>query len=118
MKQKKAKIFSFAKGFYGRRKNCWTTSIRAVHKAWQYSYIGRKLKKREFRSTWIQQINAGARMHGYAYAKLIRGVNLANMSLDRKSLANLASTEPYTFKAVVEAARLAQVERQAQPQLR
>ncbi len=117
---KKAKIFAAARGFYGRRKNCWTTAIRAVHKAWQYAYIGRKLKKRDNRSTWIQQINAGARLHGYSYGKLIRGLQLANMDLNRKVLATLAGTEPYSFKAVVEAARAAEAARPtaAEPKLR
>ncbi len=107
MKVKKSKIFAAAKGFYGRRKNCWTTAVRAVHKAWQYAYIGRKLKKRDNRSTWIQQINAGARLHGFSYGQLVRGLERANMELNRRSLATLAATEPYSFKAVVEVARAA-----------
>lgn len=107
MKTKKEKIFAASKGFYGRRKNCWTIAVRAVHKAWQYAYIGRKLKKRDMRSTWIQQINAGARQHGFSYSKLVRGLALANTDLSRKSLAALASTEPYTFQALVETARMA-----------
>ena len=104
MKPKKAKIFAASRGFFGRRKNCWTTAVRAVHKAWRYAYIGRKLKKRDARSTWITQINAGARAHGCTYARLIRGLARAGVGLNRKVLATLAATEPYSFRAVVAAA--------------
>jgi large subunit ribosomal protein L20 len=117
-KQKKAKIFAAAVGFYGRRKNCFRTAVRAVHKSWQYAYIGRKLKKRDMRALWIQQINAGARLHGLSYAKLMRGLEASSIELNRKSLANLAATEPYSFKAVVEAAKLAREASKAEPQLR
>jgi large subunit ribosomal protein L20 len=110
MKTKKVKIFQAAKGFFGRRKNCWAIAVRAVHMAWQNAYIGRKLKKRDFRSTWIQQINAGAHLHGLSYAKLIKATSRAGLGLNRKVLADLAATEPYSFKAVVEAAKLASPE--------
>lgn len=106
MLKRKAKIFKAAKGFYGRRKNCWTQAVRAVHRAWQYAYIGRKLKKRDFRSTWIQQINAACRQHGLGYSTLMRHLPFTGMNLNRKVLADLAVTEPYSFKAVVEAAKL------------
>ena len=108
MKHKKAKIFAASRGFFGRRKNCWTIAVRAVHKAWRYAYIGRKLKKRDARSTWITQINAGARAHGCTYARLIRGLARAGVGLNRKVLAALAATEPYSFRAVVAAAVEAQ----------
>ena len=107
MKTKKIKIFAAARGFYGRRKNCWVQAVRSVHKAWQYAYIGRKLKKRDFRTQWIMQINAGARLCGFTYSSLIRWMPAAGMIMNRKVLADLARTEPYTFRAVVEAARLA-----------
>jgi large subunit ribosomal protein L20 len=108
MLKRKAKIFKAAKGFFGRRKNCWTIAVRAVHRAWQFAYIGRKQKKRDFRSTWIQQINAGARQHGLGYSGLMRLLPHTGVSLNRKVLAELATTEPYSFKAVVEAAKLHQ----------
>lgn len=108
MKPKKLKIFAAARGFFGRRKNCWATSVRAVHKAWQYAYIGRKLKARTARAGWISAVNAGARLHGCTYARLIRGLARAGVGLNRKSLAALAATEPYSFKAVVLAAQRAQ----------
>ena len=106
MLKRKQKIFKAAKGFFGRRKNCWTIAVRAVHRAWQYAYIGRKHKKREFKSTWIQQINAGARQHGLGYSGLMRLLPFTGMNLNRKVLAELAGTEPYSFKAVVEAAKM------------
>jgi large subunit ribosomal protein L20 len=105
MKVKKAKVFAAAKGFWGRRKNCWTLAARAVDRAWQVAYKGRKMKKREFRSLWIQQINAGVRQHGLNYSLFMKCVPAAGMSLNRKVLAQLAATEPYTFRAVVEVAR-------------
>ncbi len=105
MKTKKIKIFAYARGFFGRRKNCWTIAVRAVHKSWQKAYIGRKLKKRDFRSQWIQQINAGARQHGVKYSQLLKTLPVAGLDLNRKVLATLAATEPYTFKAIVDAAK-------------
>ena len=108
MKPKKTKIFAASRGFFGRRKNCWTIAVRAVHKAWRYAYIGRKLKKRDARGAWIVAINAGARQHGMTYARLIRGLARAGLGLNRKALAALAATEPYSFRAVVLAAQAAQ----------
>lgn len=108
MLKRKEKIFKAAKGFFGRRKNCWTIAVRAVHRAWQFAYIGRKHKKREFKSNWIQQINAGARQHGLGYSALMRVLPFTGMNLNRKVLADLAVTEPYSFKAVVEAVKMQQ----------
>ena len=108
MKAKKSKIFAAARGFFGRRKNCWAIAVRAVHKAWRYAYIGRKLKARDARAGWISAINAGARLHGCTYARLIRGAARAGLGLNRKVLAGLAATEPYSFRAVVLAAQAAQ----------
>lgn len=102
---KKRKIFEAAKGFFGRKKNCYTIAVRTVHRAWQFAYIGRKQRKRLFRTNWIQQINAGARQHGLGYSSLMRALPLTGIALNRKVLAELAGTEPYSFKAVVEAAR-------------
>jgi large subunit ribosomal protein L20 len=107
MKVKKVKVFDAARGFYGRRKNCWAIAVRAVHKAWQYAYVGRRLKKREYRATWIQQINAGARQHGLTYAQFIKYLPVAGLDLNRKSLATLAATEPFAFKAIADTLRAA-----------
>ena len=106
MKAKKVKIFAAARGFYGRRKNCWVQAVRSVHKAWQYAYIGRKLKKRDFRAQWIQQINAAVRVAGLSYSAFVTGLARTGVAMNRKVLADLAVTEPYSFRAVVEAVKL------------
>lgn len=105
MKVHKRKIFGFAKGFYGRQKNCWTIAIRAVHRAWQKAYIGRKHRKRDFRADWIQKINAATRQFGLPYSQFVRYLPAAGVDLNRKVLSDLAVTEPYSFKALVEIAK-------------
>ena len=77
----------------------------AVEKAGQYAYIGRKLKKRQFRAVWIQRINAGAREHGMTYGRFMDGLNKAGIGLDRKVLADMAGNEPEAFKALVDVAK-------------
>ena len=95
------KILKLAKGFRGRSKNNFRLAIRRVQKGLQYQYRDRRQKKRNTRQLWIQQMNAGAREHGYSYSQLIHGLGQANIDLNRKSLAELAANEPYSFKAVV-----------------
>ena len=95
-----------AKGFFGRRKNCFSLAIRAVEKGLQKAYVGRKLKKRVVRQEWIVQIGAGAREHNISYAKLIFGMRFAEIGVNRKILATLAQQEPYSFRAIVEEAKL------------
>jgi large subunit ribosomal protein L20 len=132
MKTHKKKIFALAKGFYGRRKNCWTLTIRAVHRALQHAYIGRRLKKRDARTAWIQRINAATRQFGMRYSEFVRYLPAAGVDLNRKVLSDLAMTEPSTFRALVACAKQqADVEaalgkkaggavqqRQAEPELR
>ena len=101
----KKKILTFARGFYGRQKNCWTVAIRAVHRAWQKAYIGRKLKKRDYRQDWIQKINAASRQFDMPYSQLVRYLPSAGVDLNRKVLSDLAVTEPYAFKALIETAK-------------
>lgn len=91
-----------AKGYYGARKNVWTVAKNAVEKAMKYSYIGRKQRKRNFRSLWIQRINAGAREHGMSYSAFMGKVNSSDIKLNRKVLADLAMNHPDAFKAVVD----------------
>ena len=91
-----------AKGYYGARKNVWTVAKNAVEKAMTYSYIGRKQRKRNFRSLWIQRINAGAREHGMSYSAFMGKVNASGIKLNRKVLADLAMNHPDAFKAVVD----------------
>ena len=101
------RILKDAKGYYGRRKNTIRIARQAVEKAGQYAYRDRKVKKRTFRSLWIQRINAAARLHGTTYGQLIDGLKKAGIELDRKVLADIAVREPQTFQGLVEAATAA-----------
>jgi large subunit ribosomal protein L20 len=101
------KVIKQAKGYYGRRKNTIRVAKQAVEKAGQYAYRDRKVKKRTFRSLWIQRINAAARLHGVTYGQLINGLKKAGIELDRKVLADIAVREPQTFQRLVEAASAA-----------
>lgn len=100
---KRKNVMKLAKGYYGRRKNVWTVAKNAVEKGLVYAYEGRKQKKRNFRSLWIQRINAGARQHGLSYSQFMGKVNKSELELNRKVLADLAMNHPDAFKAVVEA---------------
>ena len=99
------KIIDAAKSFRGRRKNTFRIANQAVEKAGQYAYIGRKLKKRQFRALWMQRINAAVREHGMTYGRFMDGLNKAGIELDRKVLADMAGNEPDAFKLLVDAAR-------------
>ena len=91
------KVLKQVKGQYGRRKN----TIRVAKKAMQYAYRDRRAKKREFRSLWIQRINAGVRAEGITYSKFIHGLNKSGIKLDRKVLADIAYNNPEVFKSIV-----------------
>jgi len=91
------KVLSRAKGYYGRRKNTIRVAKQAVEKAAQYAYRDRKVRKRDFRSLWIQRINAIVRGHGMRYSTFIHGLNKAGIEIDRKVLADLAVNEPQVF---------------------
>jgi large subunit ribosomal protein L20 len=93
-----------AKGFYGRRKNTITSANAAVDRSMQHAYIGRKLRKRNFRALWIQRINAAVREYGLTYSRFISGLLAAGIEIDRKILADLAVREPEAFKALVDQA--------------
>ncbi len=101
------KVLKQAKGYYGRRKNTIRVAKQAVEKAGQYAYRDRKVRKRTFRSLWIQRINAAAGAHGSTYGQLIDGLKKAGIELDRKVLADIAVREPQTFQGLVEAATAA-----------
>lgn len=94
---KNNKVLSRAKGYYGRRKNTIRVAKQAVEKAAQYAYRDRKVRKRDFRSLWIQRINAIVREHGMRYSTFIHGLNKAGIEIDRKVLADLAVNEPQVF---------------------
>ena len=98
---KHKKVLKSVKGQYGRRKNTIRIARQAMEKAMQYAYRDRKAKKREFRSLWIQRINAGVRMEGLTYAKFINGLTKSKIKLDRKVLAELAYNNPEVFKFIV-----------------
>jgi large subunit ribosomal protein L20 len=102
---KHKKVFSQAKGFYGRRKNTIRIAKQAVEKANQYAYRDRKNRKRNFRALWIQRINAAARSTGLTYGRLIDGLNRAGIEVDRRVLSDLAIHEPAAFAALVEQAK-------------
>jgi large subunit ribosomal protein L20 len=98
------KVIKAAKGYYGRRKNCFRTAVQAVEKAGQYAYRDRRNKKRTFRSLWIQRINAAVRAQGLKYSDFIAGLKAANIVMDRKALSELAIHNPDAFTHVVETA--------------
>lgn len=101
-KARRKKILKAAKGYYGARSKVFTVAKNAVEKALQYAYVGRKRKKRDFRSLWIQRINAGAREHGISYSQLMGKLSANKIDLNRKVLADLALNHPEAFKAIVE----------------
>src|SRR5258706_16180739 len=101
------KILKKAKGFYGRRKNTIRVASQSVDRSGQHSYIGRKLRKRNFRALWIQRINAAVRLHGLTYGRFISGLGKAGVEVDRKVLADIAVREPAAFEALVEKAKSA-----------
>ena len=101
------KILKLAKGYRGRASTCFRIAIEKVEKALRYAYRDRRAKKREFRSLWIQRINAGARAHGLTYSRFIDGLKKANIALDRKVLSDIAIREPASFAALVAKAQAA-----------
>ena len=100
-RKRRKKILKKAKGYFGRRKNVYTVAKNAVEKALSYAYRDRKNKKREFRALWIQRINAGARLNGMSYSKMINLLNKSNVEINRKVLADLAMNHPETFSDIV-----------------
>ena len=100
-KARRKKILKQAKGFYGKRKNVYTVAKNIVEKGMTYSYVGRKLKKREYRALWIARINAAVREEGLTYSTFIHKLNEKGIGLDRKVLADLAMNNPDSFKALV-----------------
>ncbi|WP_374470678.1 50S ribosomal protein L20 [Phenylobacterium sp.] len=104
---KHKKVLEQAKGFYGRRKNTIRAAKAAVDKAGQYAYRDRKVRKRNFRSLWIQRINAAARLEGFTYSQFIHGLSQAGIEMDRKVLADIAGNDPTGFKAIADKVRAA-----------
>ena len=98
---RRKRILKQAKGFYGKRKNVYTVAKNVVEKGMTYSYVGRKLKKREYRRLWIARINAAVREEGLTYSQFINLLNGKGITIDRKILADLAMNNPESFKALV-----------------
>ena len=96
-----------AKGYYAARRKVYRVAKQAVTKAAQYAYIGRKQRKRQFRSLWIVRINAAARMYGMSYSRFMNGLLKAGIKLDRKALADIAIHDPAAFGAIAEQAKRA-----------
>ena len=99
------KVLDLAKGYYNARRKVFRVAKQAVIKAQQYAYIGRKQKKRNFRSLWITRINAAARINGMSYSRFMNGLLKAGITLDRKVLAELAVNNADAFRVLVERAR-------------
>ena len=106
-RKKRRKVLEQAKGYRGTKHSSYKRAKEQVWKSGVYAYQGRKQRKRDFRSLWIQRINAGAREHGMSYSQLIHGLRLAEIELDRKILADLAATDAVAFGAIAERAKAA-----------
>ena len=104
-RRRRNRVLKLAKGFRGRRKNCYRRANQAVERALNYSTRDRRQKRRDFRSLWIVRINAAARLNGTTYSKLAAAMRKAGVALDRKILADLALSVPGDFAAVVKAAQ-------------
>jgi large subunit ribosomal protein L20 len=98
---RRKRILKAAKGYYGKRKNVYTVAKNVMEKGLTYKYVGRKLKKREYRALWIARINAAVREEGLTYSQFINLLNKKGVGLDRKILADLAMNEPESFKQLV-----------------
>ena len=98
---RRKRILKAAKGFYGKRKNVYTVAKNVMEKGLTYKYVGRKLKKREYRALWIARINAAVREEGLTYSQFIHLLNEKGVGLDRKILADIAMNDPESFKLLI-----------------
>lgn len=105
--KKRRKIMRRAKGYFGAKSKLYRVARQAVMKSMQYAYVGRKLKKRDFRQLWIARINAAARMNDLSYSRLMHGLKVAGIDLNRKVLADLAVNDPASFTGLCEKAKAA-----------
>ena len=99
---RRKKILDRVKGQWGSRKNVWTVAKNAYEKSLSYAYVGRKIKKRDYRALWIQRINAGVREYGMSYSVFMGKLRENNIEINRKVLADLAMNNPEAFKAIVD----------------
>ncbi|MDR2616988.1 MAG: 50S ribosomal protein L20 [Endomicrobium sp.] len=106
-RQKKKKIFRLAKGSYATKKNRWRMVVQQVERSLAYAYVGRKDNKANFRTLWIVRLNAAVRQEGISYNRFISGLKKANVSIDRKMLAEIAVNDSSAFKQLIEIAKSA-----------
>ena len=104
-RKRRKKILKLAKGYFGAKSKLFKTAKEAVMKSGNYAYIGRRLKKRDFRRLWITRISAAAKMNGINYSRLMNGLKKANVDINRKMLADIAHNDPAAFTALVELAK-------------
>ena len=105
--KKRRKVFKLAKGYFGAKSKQYRAASEQVRRSLRYAFVGRKLKKREFRRLWIARINAAARVNGMSYSKLINGLKVANITIDRKMLSDIAINDPAGFAKLCETAKAA-----------
>ena len=105
--KKRRKIFKLSKGYFGAKSKQYRAASEQVRRSLRYAFVGRKLKKREFRRLWIARINAGARMNGMSYSTLMNGLKKANIDINRKMLSEIAINDPKAFTELVETAKKA-----------
>ena len=105
--KKRRKVFKLAKGYFGAKSKQYRSATQQVMKSMAYAYVGRKIKKREYRRLWITRINAGARICGTSYSRMINGLKLAGVDVNRKVLADLAVSDMAAFKELVDIATTA-----------
>jgi large subunit ribosomal protein L20 len=106
-RRRRNRILNHAEGFWGGRSRLFAVAVEVVHKAWQYAYIGRKRKKRDFRRLWVARINAAARANGTTYSRLMGQLKRTNVGIDRKILADIAIVDPNAFTALTKLAQSA-----------
>ncbi|HHT60624.1 MAG: 50S ribosomal protein L20 [Paludibacteraceae bacterium] len=102
---KRKRILKLTRGYFGARRNVWTVAKNTWEKGLTYAYRDRKTKKRNFRSLWIQRINAAARLEGLSYSQLMGALHKAGITMNRKVLADLAMNHPQAFQAIVKQAK-------------
>ena len=106
-RKRRKKVLKLAKGYFGAKSRLFKTAKEAVMKSGQYAYIGRKQKKRNFRSLWITHISAGCKMNGINYSTFMNGLKKAGITLNRKMLSEIAISDPAAFTSLVEKAKAA-----------
>ena len=104
-KKHRRKVFKLAKGYFGAKSKQYRAATEQVARSLRYAYVGRRLRKRDFRKLWIARINAAVRPYGLSYSRFINGLKLANVDLNRKVLSEMAINDPAAFAKVVELAK-------------